>query len=308
VKFWLCLLFLFLLAFPFMANAYLLYVANMVGFAIIGAIGLNLLTGFTGQISLGHAAFYGIGAYASALVSLHWHFPFPAAALAALLVAGLCGLALGLPTLRLKEDYLAIVTLGFGVIVDLVFLNLEITGGPDGLPGIPAPSFWGLNFQPPWLYLILVVVTVILVLGATYRLVDSYHGRALRAIRDHETTAQVMGINSPAYKIVIFTLAAALAGLAGSLYAHYISFINPETFGLHTSILILTMVVLGGMGSIAGSVLGAVILTILPELLRQAHAYQELIYGGLLMLLLIWRPEGLLGRGKLSLKFLKRES
>ena len=114
-----------------------------------------------------------------------------------------------------------------------------------------------------------------------------------------------MGINTPAYKVVIFTLAASLAGLAGSLYAHYITFINPETFGLHTSILILAMVVLGGMGSIGGSVLGAVILTILPELLRQAHAYQELIYGGLLVLLLIWRPEGILGRGKLSLKFLK---
>jgi branched-chain amino acid transport system permease protein len=137
--------------------------------------------------------------------------------------------------------------------------------------------------------------------------VASYHGRALRAIRDHETTAQVMGINTPAYKIVIFTLAAALAGLAGSLYAHYITFINPESFGLHTSILILTMVVLGGMGSIAGSVLGAMILTILPELLRQAHAYQDLVYGGLLVGLLIWRPAGLLGRGKLSLKFLKRE-
>ena len=164
-----------------------------------------------------------------------------------------------------------------------------------------------MSFRPPWLYLILVVVTVILVLAATYRLVDSYHGRALRAIRDHEITAQVMGINTPAYKIVIFTLAAALAGLAGSLYAHYITFINPETFGLHTSILILAMVVLGGMGSIAGSVLGAVILTILPELLRQTHAYQDLIYGGLLVVLLIWRPEGIMGRGKLSLKFLKRE-
>ena len=232
--------------------AYVLHLAILAGIYIILTVSINLIIGYAGQVSLGHAAFYGIGAYASALVSLHWHLPFPAAALTAMLVAGLCGLALGLPTLRLKEDYLAIVTLGFGVIVDLVFLNLEITGGPDGLPGIPPPSFWGLNFRPPWLYLILVVVTVILVLIATYRLVDSYHGRALRAIRDHEITAQVMGINTPAYKVVVFTLAAALAGLAGSLYAHYITFINPETFGLHTSILILAMVVLGGMGSIAG--------------------------------------------------------
>jgi branched-chain amino acid transport system permease protein len=287
--------------------AYILHLAILAGIYIILTVSINLIIGYAGQVSLGHAAFYGIGAYASALVSLHWQFPFPAAALVALLVAGLCGLGLGLPTLRLKEDYLAIVTLGFGVIVDLVFLNLDITGGPDGLPGIPSPSLFGLKFKEPSLYLILVVVMVILVLIATYRLVDSYHGRALRAIRDHETTAQVMGINTPAYKVVIFTLAAGLAGLAGSLYAHYISFINPETFGLHTSILILTMVVLGGMGSIPGSVLGAVILTILPELLRQVHAYQDLVYGGLLVGLLILRPEGILGRGKLSLKFLQRE-
>ncbi|MFA5110518.1 MAG: branched-chain amino acid ABC transporter permease, partial [Desulfobaccales bacterium] len=249
--------------------AYALHLAILAGIYIILTVSINLIVGYAGQVSLGHAAFYGIGAYASALVTQYWHLPWPAAALSALLAAGLCGLALGLPTLRLKEDYLAIVTLGFGVIVDLVFLNLDITGGPDGLPGIPTPSFLGLSFREPWHYLILVAVMVMLVLGATYRLVDSYHGRALRAIRDHEITAQVMGINTPAYKIMIFTLAASLAGLAGSLYAHYITFINPETFGLHTSILILTMVVLGGMGSMVGSVLGAVILTILPEMLRQ---------------------------------------
>jgi branched-chain amino acid transport system permease protein len=281
--------------------------AILAGIYIILTISINLIIGYAGQVSLGHAAFYGIGAYASALVSLNWNFPFPAAALVAMLVAGICGLALGLPTLRLKEDYLAIVTLGFGVIVDLVFLNLDITGGPDGLPGIPSPSLFGLSFRQPWLYLVLVIFTLVLVLIITYRLVDSYHGRALRAIRDHEITAQVMGINTPAYKVFIFTLAAALAGLAGSLYAHYITFINPESFGLHTSILILAMVVLGGMGSILGSVLGAVILTILPELLREVHAYQDLVYGALLVALLIWRPEGILGKGKLSLKFLKRE-
>ena len=288
--------------------AYLLHLAILAGIYIILTVSINLIIGYAGQVSLGHAAFYGIGAYTSALVALNWHFPFPLAALSAVLVAGACGLGLGLPTLRLKEDYLAIVTLGFGVIVDLVFLNLEITGGPDGLPGIPSPSFFGLSFRPAGPYLILVAVAVLLVLVFTYRLVNSYHGRALRAIRDHEVTAQVMGINTPAYKIVIFTLAAGLAGLAGSLYAHYITFINPETFGLHTSILILTMAVLGGMGSMAGSVLGAVILTALPEVLRQFQAYQDLLYGALLVGLLILRPEGILGRGKLSLKFLQRES
>ncbi len=287
--------------------AYLLHLAVLAGIYIILAVSLNLIIGYAGQVSLGHAAFYGIGAYASALAALHWHFPFPLAALSGLLAAGACGMALGLPTLRLKEDYLAIVTLGFGVIMDLVFLNLDITGGPDGLAGIPSPVFGGLSFRPAGLYLIVVAVAVALVLTLTWRLVGSYHGWALRAIRDHEITAQVMGINTPAYKVVIFTLAAALAGLAGSLYAHYITFINPETFGLHTSILILAMVVLGGMGSIAGSVAGAVILTALPELLREFRSYQDLVYGALLVGLLILRPEGLLGRGKLSLKFVTKK-
>lgn len=287
-------------------SAYLLHLAILAGIYILLAISLNLIVGYAGQVSLGHAAFYGIGAYASALVALNWHFPFPLAALSAMVVAGGCGLALGLPTLRLKEDYLAIVTLGFGVIADLVFLNLEITGGPDGLTGIPAPTLLGLSFRPQARYLVLVTLSVLLVLGFTYRLVNSYHGRALRAIRDHEITAQVMGINTPAYKIMIFTLAAAVAGLAGSLYAHYITFINPESFGLHTSILILCMVVLGGMGSLGGSILGAVILAALPEVLRQFHDYQDLIYGAMLVGLLVWRPEGILGRGKLSLKFLTR--
>jgi branched-chain amino acid transport system permease protein len=287
-------------------SAYLLHLAVLAGIYIILTVSLNLIIGYAGQVSLGHAAFYGMGAYASALAALYWHFPFAAAAVFAMLVAGLCGLGLGLPTLRLKEDYLAVVTLGFGVILDLVFLNLQITGGPDGLAGIPSPGFFGLSFRPAHLYLIIIVVAVAVVLLATLRLVDSYHGRALRAIRDHETTAQVMGINTPAYKVMIFTLAAALAGLAGSLYAHYITFINPESFGLHTSILILTMVVLGGMGSIWGSVAGAVIMTALPELLREVQSYQDLVYGALLVGLLILRPQGLLGRGKLSLKFLQR--
>ena len=137
-------------------TAYLLHLAILAGIYIILTVSLNLIIGYAGQVSLGHAAFYGIGAYASALVALNWHFPFPLAALSAMLVAGGCGLALGLPTLRLKEDYLAIVTLGFGVIMDLVFLNLEITGGPDGLAGIPSPALFGLSFRPTGLYLIIV--------------------------------------------------------------------------------------------------------------------------------------------------------
>ncbi len=287
--------------------AYFLHLAILAGIYIILTISLNLIIGYAGQVSLGHAAFYGIGAYTSALVSVYWHFPFPLALTAAVLTTAVCGLALGLPTLRLREDYLAIVTLGFGVIVDMVALNLEITGGPDGIVGIPAPIILGLSFRSQPRYLGLVVLCVLSVLGLTYRLVQSYHGRALRAIRDHEVTAQVMGINTPAYKIAVFTLAAALAGLAGVLYAHYISFINPESFGLHTSILALCMVVLGGMGSLAGSIVGALILSVLPELLRRFHAYQDLLYGALLVGLLIWRPEGIMGRGNMSLKFLQKE-
>ena len=287
--------------------AFILHLAILAGIYIILALSLNLIVGYAGQVSLGHAAFYGIGAYASTLSALNLHFPYPLAALSAMLFTGVCGLALGLPTLRLKEDYLAIVTLGFGVIIDLVMRNLEITGGPDGIVGIPSPVILGFSFRSAPLYFVLVCLGVVFSLLFTYLLVNSYHGRALRAIRDHETTAQVMGINSPGYKVAIFALAAALAGLAGSLFAHYIKHINYESFGLHSSILILCMVVLGGMGSIPGSVLGAIILTALPETLRQFQSYQDLIYGGLLVALLVWRPQGLLGRGKLSLKFLQRK-
>jgi branched-chain amino acid transport system permease protein len=287
--------------------AYILHLTILAGIFIILAVSLNLIIGYAGQVSLGHAAFYGIGAYASTLTAMNLHFPYPLAVLAAMLFTGLCGLALGLPTLRLKEDYLAIVTLGFGVIIDLCMRNLDITGGPDGIVGVPTPVILGLSFRSPSLYIVLVGLGVAFTLLVTYLLVTSYHGRALRAIRDHEITAQVMGINSPAYKVAIFALAAALAGLAGSLFAHYIQHINFESFGLHTSILIVCMVVLGGMGSILGSVLGAIILTILPETLRQFQSYQDLIYGGLLVALLVLRPQGLLGKGKLSLKFLERK-
>lgn len=288
-------------------TAYLLHLAILAGIYIILALSLNLIIGYAGQVSLGHAAFYGIGAYASVLTMLHWNFPFPLAVLAAMLGSGAFGLALGLPTLRLKEDYLAIVTLGFGVIVDLVMRNLEITGGPDGIVGIPSPVILGASFRSQPLYLLLVGLGVAFTLAFSYRLVSSYHGRALRAIRDHEPTAQVMGINTPAYKVAIFALAAALAGLAGSLFAHYMRHINYESFDLHTSILILCMVVLGGMGSIPGSVVGALALTAMPEVFRQFKDYQDVAYGALLVALLVWRPQGLLGRGKLSLKFVTRK-
>ena len=282
---------------------YILHIAIVSGFFIILALSLNLIIGYCGQVSLGHAAFYGLGAYASALTSIHWHLPFLLALLIAALVGAFFGFTLGIPTLRVKDDYLAIVTLGFGVIIDLVLLNLDITGGPDGLARIPSPQFWGINFRNKYWYLLLVAFFVVVTLLLIYRLVNSRHGRALKAIRDHEITARVMGINAAAYKIAMFTLSAGLAGMAGSLYAHYITFINPESFGLHTSILILTMVVLGGMGSILGSVLGACFLTILPELFRRFADYQDLAYGAMLIALLIWRPQGLLGAGKLSQKF-----
>lgn len=285
-------------------SEYFLHLLILIGLYTILAVSLNLIIGYCGQVSLGHAAFYGVGAYTSALLTLNGLLPFFPALAAAAAAAAILGLGLGIPTLRLKDDYLAIVTLGFGVIVELVLLNLGITGGPDGLSRIPVPQVFGVSLRQKPAYLVLVGLVVALVLLFIRQVVNSRHGRALRAIRDHELTAQVMGINTAAYKIVIFTLAAGLAGLAGSLYAHYITFINPESFGLHTSIQILTMVVLGGMGSIGGSIVGAVVLTVLPEVLRGIADYQDLVYGALLIAMLLWRPQGLFGRGKLSAKFI----
>ena len=256
----------------------------LIGINIIMALGLNLVTGVTGQLSMGHAGFMSIGAYTSAILSMQFDLSFPLALLAGAVMAALFGFLLGLPTLRLEGDYLAMVTIGFAEIVRVFFLNFVPGGKAVGMAGIPQKTTLGL-----------VMVLLILVIVLNYTLLKSRMGRAFYAIREDEIAAHACGVDITRFKIIAFTVGSFLGGLGGALYAHYIFYINPQDFDFMKSIELLNMVVLGGLGSIPGTIIGSVIITLAPELLRVVAQYRLLFYGGLLVLLMIFRPNGLLG-------------
>jgi branched-chain amino acid transport system permease protein len=284
-------------AIPFFGlSPYVMRILILSGIYIILALSLNILTGFTGQVSLGHAAFYGIGAYTSALLSIRFDLPFIATAAAGGVVAALFGFLLGLPTLRLNGTYLSIVTLGFCEIIRLIGLNwMSLTRGPMGLTGIPQPRIfgWVVNKDIEYFYLILLLVGITAL--TINNVIKSRTGRALISIREDELAAEAMGINVLKYKVIAFTTAAFFAGLAGSFYAHYASFIDPQSFTFDESIQILSMVILGGMGSNLGSAIGAITLVSIPEMLRSLQEYRMLIYGAVLVVMMLVRPQGLIG-------------
>jgi len=292
---------------------YFLQIVVLCGINVILAVSLNLVNGFTGQFSIGHAGFMALGAYASAMFSLHvgrgWvatlqgaGLPAALAAAPALLMAlllggllaALAGYLVGLPSLRLRGDYLAIVTLGFGEIIRVLILNIDAVGGPRGLPGIPA-----------WANVFWVGLGVLAVILLSRHLADSTHGRALFAIRDDEVAAEALGVDTTRYKVLAFVIGAFFAGIAGGLFAHFLSYLNPNSFTFIRSIEVIAMVVLGGMGSISGSVLAAILLTLLPEVLRPVKEYRMVIYSLMLIVLMITRPQGLLGTREISLRWLR---
>ncbi|MEW6065920.1 MAG: branched-chain amino acid ABC transporter permease [Bacillota bacterium] len=282
--------------FSMFLNDYYIQVLTMLGIYLIGALGLNLITGVTGQLSFGHAAFLSIGAYTSAILSLKLHMPFALAILAGGLMAGLWGVLLGYPTLRLTGDYLGIATLGFGEIVRVVFLNMSITGGALGLAGIPRSAT-----------LTAVLFVVILTVWAMVRLENSRFGRSLVAIREDEIAAEAMGVNITTTKIAAFAIGTFLAGISGGLYAHLIQYLNPSDFGFIKSFEFLTFIVLGGLGSIPGVILGTSVLTLAPEFLRFIADYRMMVYGLLMVFMMIVRPRGLLGGVQLSRLFAKKK-
>ena len=302
------------LALPRLVNPYFIQVTVLCGINIILAVSLNFINGFTGQFSIGHAGFMAVGAYSSAMFSLHvgmgWvkaleaaGVPVPIAQGAALIVAlllggiaaALAGYLVGLPSLRLRGDYLAIVTLGFGEIIRVVILNVDAIGGARGLPGIPA-----------WANLFWVGAGVVAVILTARHLADSTHGRALFAIRDDEVAAEALGVDTTGYKVLAFVIGSFFAGIAGGLFAHFLSYLNPNSFTFIKSIEVIAMVVLGGMGSVSGSVLAAILLTVLPEVLRPVRDFRMVIYSLMLIVLMITRPQGLLGSRELSLRGLFR--
>ena len=269
------------------------------GISITLAVSLNLINGFTGQFSIGHAGFMAVGAYSSAYFSITyganiaialgggmagWAVALTLATLIGATVAGVAGLIVGIPSLRLKGDYLAIVTLGFGQIIVVFLNNIETVGGARGYSGIPIVQRFF------WIFLIAVLTIVIV-----YNIVHSAFGRALISIREDELAAEAMGVNTTRYKVMAFVISSAMAGAGGVLLAHFDGYLNPKSFEFIKSFEILIMIILGGLGSIVGSVLGAILLTVLPEALRQFSEYRMVIYSLLLIILMITRPQGLLG-------------
>lgn len=283
-------------------EVYVIHLLILVGIYSILAISLNLAMGFTGLLNIGHVAFYGIGAYTSALLALNFGLPFWIGLLAGGFLAGLFGLLVAVPTVRLKGDYLAIATLGFAIIIESIFRNwMSLTRGPLGLPRIPKPVLFGFSFSG-FSYLLLVIFFVALTYVFVKHITETPFGRVLKAIREDELAASSLGKNVIKYKSQALFISAFLAGVAGSLYAHYITFIDPSSFSILESILIISMIIVGGLASVSGSIIGAFVLVLIPEALRFLHlpssmigALRQMIYAGLLIILLIKRPQGILG-------------
>jgi len=262
---------------------------------IILATSLNLINGITGQFSIGHAGFMAVGAYASAVLTVKFGLPYLLAIVVGGAAAGLLGFVIGLPTLRLSGDYLAIATLGLGEIIRITILNIPYIGGASGLMGIPKYT----NFT--WAFFIMLFVLFFI-----KNFVNSTHGRACISIRENEIAAEAMGINTTKYKVLAFTLGASFAGVAGALFSHYTYIAHPASFTFMQSFNILTMVVLGGLGSMSGSIIGAILLMWVSAFFASWPELRMVIYSLVLILLMLYRPQGLLGDKELSLKMFGR--
>lgn len=267
----------------------------LIGINIILASSLNLINGFTGQFSIGHAGFMAVGAYVSAIMTVKLGMPFIVAILVAAAAAGALGFLIGIPTLRLSGDYLAIATLGLGEIIRITILNISYVGGASGFMGIPRLA----DFT--WVFF-LTVFTLFFIKN----LIRSSHGRACLSIRENEIAAETMGIDTTKYKVMAFTIGAAFAGVAGTLFAHYFYIAHPASFTFMKSFDILSMVVLGGLGSMTGSVCGAVLLTFISAALASYPEWRMVIYSLALIILMLYRPQGLLGDKEVSLSIIKR--
>ncbi|NYT75746.1 branched-chain amino acid ABC transporter permease [Alcaligenaceae bacterium] len=279
---------------PFLVpNSYYLDIVIRMGINAVIVLSLNLLVGYAGQISLGHAGFVGIGAYASAVLPSHLNWHPLLAMLAGAVGTGLLALLVARPILRLKGHYLAMATLGLGIIINIVIRNEAAwTGGPDGMP-VDSLSLFGVDLvhDSQW-YWVMAIVLLLSVWGAL-NLIDSPFGRALRGLHGSEIASQVVGVDVTRYKAAVFVLSAVVASVMGSLMAHYIGFVTPEVANFFHSIELITMVVVGGMASIFGSVLGAVLLTVLPQLLATFEGWEIVVFGAILMLCMIFLPRGL---------------
>lgn len=299
---------------PGLINPYVYQILWLCGINVILAASLNLVNGFTGQFSIGHAGFMALGGYVSAAIAVFaghslggvpaWLFAV--SLLSGGLVAALAGLLVGLPSLRLRGDYLAIVTLGFGEIIRTLILNVDAVGGARGFTDIPILRLLLSGRSESTPSLSLVACTAFLSVLVIYRMIRSPRGRAFVAVREDEVAAEALGIDTTRYKVTAFVVGAFFAGLAGGLFAHTTGYLNPSSFQFMKSIEIMVMVVLGGMGSLTGSVLAAVLLTILPEALRAAQGYRMVLYSALLIVLMLARPQGMFGSSEWRWPWVKK--
>ena len=283
-------------------NEYNGQLLTLAGIYVIVSLSLNLISGFTGQLSLGHAGFMAIGAYTTAVAITRFAIPVPIALILGGLMTALFGIAIGFPALRLKGDYLAITTLGFGEIIRVIIVNLEpLTGGAAGLKGIPPLSSTGDFILDAIVEFTWVYVVAILVIAAMSNLIRSSHGRAIISVREDEIAANSMGIDVASAKVFAFTLAAFIAGVGGGLYAVYFGYLNPTMFGWLNSVNFVVIVVMGGMGSISGTIIAAVAFTYLQEWLRVFEDYRLVVFGVALIVLMLFAPKGLMGNKELSI-------
>ena len=275
-------------------NSYYAGIINLALINIMLAVSLNLIVGFTGQLCLGHAGFMSIGAYLSAILTQKAELPFMVSIFIGAIIACIIAALIGYPTLRLTGDYFAITTLAFCEIIRIVIMNIDFIGGARGLTGIPKKT----NFTTAFIFAVITIVII-------YNIIHSSQGRAMLSVRENEIAAESMGINAFKYKIMAFVIGAFFAGLAGGLYAHYMGYIQPTAFDFNKSIDYLTFVVFGGMGSLSGSVIATIILTFLPELLRGFQNFRMILYPLALIILMIFRPQGLLGDKEITFKIFK---
>ncbi len=283
---------------------YLLHILVLAAIFIVLAVSFDLLAGQSGFLSVAHAGFYGLGAYTSGLLTVNQGAPFGVGVLAGMAVAALISFVVSLPSLRLHDDYFVIATFGFQMILFSVFNNwMEVTRGPLGIPGIPQPVILGWHVDTPWEFLVLATAFAAFAYFVVWRITSSPFGRVLHAIREDEVFAKAHGKNTLYFKVAAFAVSAALAASAGSLYAHYITYIDPTSFTVMESILIISMVIIGGAGSTWGPLVGAVVLMTLPEALRfiglpsaVAANLRQIIYGSLLVVMMMFRPRGLVGK------------
>ncbi|WHX98622.1 branched-chain amino acid ABC transporter permease [Neobacillus sp. DY30] len=275
----------------FYSNMMILMIIN-----IILAVSLHLVIGITGQFSIGHAGFLAIGAYVSAIITMKFELPFVLAIIIGAIVAAIAGLLVGIPTLRLRGDYLAIATLGFGEIIRIVFLNIEYVGGAAGMM-VSNKTTWTSAF-------VCLVITILVISNFT----NSRHGRACIAIRENEIAADAMGINTTFYKVAAFAIGSFFAGIAGGLFSHNFYIIQPTNFGFLKSFDILIFVVLGGLGSMSGSVIAAILLTIISTYLQQYPETRMIIYSIVLVVVMLYRPQGLMGTREITDFFGKKKT